>query len=336
MKKLLDRWREEIKKIKKLFKKAFITPKQKRFSYIILRQILIYFFIAIILFSFSVFKIILPAIEEVKQLNKNIENNTNLLYGKNLGDIGILDQEENLRRKYEKMKENYQKKEDEEQKKLNQVLFTDEDNYDLAIFFEDYEVTMKTEKNPIVFTNIVLGEEKEYFKTSIENLNNVSPYPLNEESLLNIFGPVSDWEPYLYDFLEKREDNNWYFKKAFVGENLKDFPAGGKRKQMIELWEKTPKVTIPAKYEVLKGVITIESTKKAFEDFLKFVYYSGNPYYYYFKGNPVPMMSIDVVNLPVNNKKDNLEDEEVKTESFTVNMSFYYYPSEKKEEEPNK
>ena len=92
------------------------------------------------------------------------------------------------------------------------------------------------------------------------------------------------------------------------------------------------KVSVPAEYRILPLTVTIEAHREKFEQFLEFVYHSGDTVQYLFKGTPVPVMSIESLNLPV----EKVEDVKSEIETYSIKMNFYLQKEELLEKKTTK
>ena len=83
--------------------------------------------------------------------------------------------------------------------------------------------------------------------------------------------------------------------------------------------QKERKVTVGAVYQKLPMTISLEAHQDRFEQFLQFVQHSGDIEEYYFKGQPVPIMSVESLNLPL----EEVDVDEL-VQSYSIKMNFYF------------
>jgi hypothetical protein len=175
---------------------------------------------------------------------------------------------------------------------------------------------MHGKNHEIIMKNISFGKEEEIsiepkdFKQTV-----FSPIPY--ESLLDIFPDGN----FLEAFIE-RSQNMYIFKSGLTNESFAQIENANTRKQLLSLWQETPKVTIPAKFKRLPLMVSLDATSKALDTFINFIYHSGNTDFFQFKGKTVPLMSIESLSLPVKTSE-----EENKIESYTIRMYAYFQAS---------
>lgn len=88
--------------------------------------------------------------------------------------------------------------------------------------------------------------------------------------------------------------------------------------------QKDKKITVPAEYRVLPVNISAEAHRERFEQFLEFMIHSGDVSNYYFKGKPVPMMTIESLNLPLAEP----EKPEEMVQTYSLKVNFYMQKEE--------
>ncbi|MBT4937314.1 hypothetical protein HON22_05340 [Candidatus Peregrinibacteria bacterium] len=242
--------------------------RKKTFS--TMEKVLTYSSIGIASFIIAVFFVIVPGVNDIQLLQQNISNAVLKIYGDDTGEEGVKFVHKRIQEQLNEETGEFEEKEKLTLEKYDQALPKNIDISNIAVFLEDYTVTLHTKEKPIVLSNISFGkpEEKEL---SLDDL---------------------------------RQDNS------------------------------DGRIIIPAEYRSLPVNISLDAHRMKFEQFLDFVYHSGDTEQYYFKGNPVPVMSIESLNLPVldEEEKDNIEVDGkpvVEVESYSLKLNLYF---QKKEE----
>ena len=85
------------------------------------------------------------------------------------------------------------------------------------------------------------------------------------------------------------------------------------------LSEENKDIKTPVEYRVLPFTVDLDASKEKLEQFLEFIYHSGDTKSFYFKGEPVPIMSIESLSLPIEDKE-----EEKISESYSLKLNVYF------------
>lgn len=241
--------------------------RKKTFSTI--EKVLTYSSIGLASFIIAIFFVVLPGVSDIQSVQKNIADSVLKIYGDESGVEGVKFVNKRIQEQLNEEKDEFEEKEKLTFKKYDQALPKDINISNIAVFLEDYTVTLHTNEKPIVLSNISFGKP-EAKEVPIEDL---------------------------------KQDNS------------------------------DGRIIIPAEYRALPVSISLNAHREKFEQFLDFVYHSGDTEQYYFKGNPVPVMSVESLNLPVAEEEEELikelENDGPKVESYSVKLNLYFQKAEK-------
>lgn len=162
----------------------------------------------------------------------------------------------------------------------------------------------------------VLDEKEQRFKEErVLELGKYDQALLKDDSIYNVAVFLEDYAVIFNSIEKPLVINNISFGKMtdiiVLPNALKQKQEGGKSK-----------ISTPAEYRMLPLTISLEAHKDNFEQFLAFVYHSGDIKQYFFKGKPVPIMSIESLSLPVN-----ITDEKA-INTYSVKLNFYFQKAE--------
>ena len=293
----MDIWKTIFSKLKNIKFKKKIESK-KFFSS--LEKIILFISIGSIAFFVVVFMTILPGIAQMKELKLDLSDLIIKIYGNTTieGKKFILKHKKKELNNKEKA---FLNNKEAELSLLNQSLPQDDDIYKIAVFLEDYTVTLTTIEKPIAITNISFGNFKE-ISIPASDLKQKSLIYIESLQLEELFGKDRNLWPQEI-FTDTQGDLILFDPYLKEGDFLKISDIK-KRKTLKKFWESYPKVSIPANYRVVSLSLSVEAHKERFDQFLEFINNSGNTENYYFKGNPVPIMSVNSVKLPMGEKNN--------------------------------
>ena len=241
--------------------------RKKTFSTI--EEILSYSIIGFVSFIIAIFFVIIPRISDVHTMQENIANNVLQIYGDDQDNEGFKFISKRMQNELNKQTKVFEEKEKLTLEKYDQALPKDLNIYNIAVFLEDYTVTLSTDEKPIILSNITFGKES----------------------------------------------------LKFI--DLKDLQQENIDKRII----------IPAEYRVIPVTLSLDAHREKFEQFLSFVYHSGDTQQFYFKGQPVPVMSVESLNLPVSEVKKGKKaqvngEKKDDIESYSLKMNLYFQKKE--------
>jgi hypothetical protein len=234
-----------------------------------IEKVLSYGIIGFVSFILAIFFVIIPRISDMQIMQESIAKNVLQIYGDDQDNEGLKFVNKRIQNELNKQKKVFEEKEKLTLEKYDQALPKDLNIYNIAVFLEDYTVTLSTDEKPIILSNISFGKE---------SLKVVDLKSLQQENQ------------------DKR-------------------------------------IIIPAEYRVIPVTLSLEAHREKFEQFLSFVYHSGDTQQFYFKGQPVPVMSVESLNLPISEvkerKKAQLNTENTdQIESYSLKMNLYFQKKE--------
>ncbi|HPO05873.1 MAG TPA: hypothetical protein PLQ36_02050 [Candidatus Gracilibacteria bacterium] len=242
--------------------------------------------------------VIIPNVQRIQVLQKQILEVRKSIYG----DLNKTDSARQyiLQKKeleLSRLEKIFTEQRKTELEKLNQALPKDDNIYNLVVYLEDYTVTLNTPEKPIVLLNVNTGAMTNQ-KIDVKDLQKNKEIDQNRAEM------------------EKNKQ-----AKSVESEETLD----------------TTKISIPAEYRIMPVNLTIEAHPEKFEQFLDFIYHSGDTDKFFYKGRPVPKMTVESVNLEVKTKDEMLNaavGDENKRQSYSIQINAYFQMAEKTKDLP--
>jgi hypothetical protein len=323
-----------------LKKHSLGNEKMKRSTYLSMQKFIAFIVIGFLAIVVMVAKVIVPGVYEINELQDKIDNHVKAIYGEGIEKIGKEEEEKNLKERFTKKEEEFLKKQEKEVEELKQAMWKEDKIYELITYLEDYAITVSKPDNPIIITRADFGKVSDK-KIAAKDLKQKVELPIKKEDLQTILGlKEQNWPENIYDLIMKNESEDYFFKADTEENSFKSLENPQIREGLKRIWLKAPKISINAEYRVMPLNISLEGTAQSFENFIEFVYHSGSTKDYLFKGKAVPIMSIESLNIPTKHNEEMTfeteEEDEIKTENYTVKMNVYFQKSTAKEEKPEK
>ncbi len=314
-----------------LKKHSFGSNLMKKKSLSTLEKLILLLSTGCVILIISITFIIIPGISKMGEVKASIRNIVSDIYGEEYGKEGKKYLNDKLKKELTEEEEKVMKNKKDELEILNKSLLKDNEIYPVVTLLEDYTVTMSTEEAPIILKNISFGKE-ENISIPAEKLQQKKRSFVLEKDLREIFGgDEKNWPEIFFDSMKGEKV---FFRNDITEESFSNISDSVKSKKLLIKWKNSPKITIPAEYRVLPINVSIDASNDKFEQFLKFIYHSGDIKKYYFKGSPVPIMSVESLNLPIN-EIDKEVSKEILVKSYSLKLNVYFQKEEKFEKMNN-
>lgn len=291
-----------------------------------LQRIVIFFILGTIFCIWSIFFVIVPGTNQIISSQTNIDRIVRLLHGEGPDKPGKINEKNKLQNELSLKEEDSLEIKTRTINELKDAIYEDINKYNIATYLEDYSITMSTTEKPIIIKGLSFGKEKEV-SILAKDLKQSIDIPVNMLELEGIFGEdQSSWPQQLF---ERSQNGEYFFKSNLSTEDFLALEEKQQRAQIQKLYANFPKISVNAEYRELPITITLEAHREQFEQLVDFIYYSGSTGKYLFKGKPVPLMSVESLNLPVKIEEstkniDDTEEQESLVSSYTLKANMYF------------
>ncbi|PCI24118.1 hypothetical protein COB57_06005 [Candidatus Peregrinibacteria bacterium] len=207
--------------------------------------------------------------------------------------------------------------------KYEEALLRQEDPFYITNILEEYAITLNSQEKPIITTGITLGSA-ERITIKPEDFQQNMNITASKQVVEIILGEEFEKE-WTQEFFQIEGDSVVFYNKL----KITDFNTINTefRNPLRNIWKKSVKISIPASYKIIPISVSLEAHPDKFEQFIKFIYHSGDIDNFLFKEKPVPIMSLESFTLPLKAPSFAPSTDADRTESYSVQIHAYFQAS---------